>query len=210
MTPQIMTTNVITTLLISIDLFSFHASAFITNSPQPYTCCNNHISINSYNNKSSNHHNDHRRIIQFLPKNRFIQDPLSFSSKPHPFHDTPSSFHFHRSSSTKLHYQSFLITETATGTGGGVPIFDGSSITDPIVVSSLFWKVLKGKIISILIGQLLTMIAFTLIVVLLPSQFEKLGTFLSNQSSTIFKQDEERQQQWIQNWKPDDLPQRNM
>ena len=56
-----------------------------------------------------------------------------------------------------------------------VDTFDGSQIVDPVVVSNAFWGGLKGKIISVIIGQLLATIAFTALTSAVASQLPKIG-----------------------------------
>ena len=65
-----------------------------------------------------------------------------------------------------------------------VEFFDGSTIVDPVVVSDVFWTSLKGKVIAVLIGQVLATIAFGLLTWFLSRQVSQLGDFVSK---TIFK-----------------------
>jgi hypothetical protein len=64
---------------------------------------------------------------------------------------------------------SFLVT--------AVEVFDGSSIVNPEVVSTVFWTSLKGKIIAVVLGQALAAVAFALLSSLLASQISQLGSF---------------------------------
>lgn len=48
--------------------------------------------------------------------------------------------------------------------------FDGSSVVDPVVISSTFWSALGTKLISLLIGQLLATIVFSVVVSIAASQ----------------------------------------
>jgi hypothetical protein len=57
-------------------------------------------------------------------------------------------------------------------------VFDGSSIVDPVVVSDVFWTSLKGKLIAVVIGQLLATVAFGALSWLVTSQLSNLGTSL--------------------------------
>ena len=57
-------------------------------------------------------------------------------------------------------------------------VFDGSSIVDPVVVSDVFWTSLKGKLIAVVIGQLLATVAFGALSWLVTSQLSRLGTSL--------------------------------
>jgi hypothetical protein len=60
-----------------------------------------------------------------------------------------------------------------------VEIFDGSSIVDPIVVSNVFWGSLKGKIVAVVIGQVLATIAFAILSSFLATQLSQVGDFVS-------------------------------
>jgi hypothetical protein len=57
-------------------------------------------------------------------------------------------------------------------------VFDGSTIVDPVVVSSSFWSGLQRQIISLLIGQLLAGAVFTLVVTFFASQLSNLRDFV--------------------------------
>ena len=60
-------------------------------------------------------------------------------------------------------------------------VFDGSTIVDPIVVSDVFWTSLKGKLLAVVIGQLLATVAFGFLSWLVTSQLSNLGnSLLSN------------------------------
>lgn len=69
-----------------------------------------------------------------------------------------------------------------------VEVFDGSSIVNPEVVSTVFWTSLKGKIIAVVLGQLLAAVAFALLSSLMASQISKLGSFATK---TFFPQSPE-------------------
>lgn len=58
-----------------------------------------------------------------------------------------------------------------------VEVFDGSSIVNPEVVSTVFWTSLKGKIIAVVLGQVLATIAFALLSSFFASQISQLGSF---------------------------------
>jgi hypothetical protein len=60
-----------------------------------------------------------------------------------------------------------------------VQVFDGSTIVDPVVVSDVFWAGLKGKIIAVVIGQVLATVAFALLSSLLASQLAQVGDFVT-------------------------------
>lgn len=60
-----------------------------------------------------------------------------------------------------------------------VETFDGSSIIDPIVVSSVFWSSLKAKLLSIVIGQIIATFAFAVITYIFSVQIKNLGESIS-------------------------------
>jgi hypothetical protein len=60
-----------------------------------------------------------------------------------------------------------------------VPIFDGSSIVDPVVVSNAFWDGLTKQFVSLLIGQILAATGFGLITTFAGQQLSKMGNFVS-------------------------------
>lgn len=65
-------------------------------------------------------------------------------------------------------------------------VFDGSSIVDPVVVSDVFWTSLKGKIIAVVIGQILATIAFGALSWLVTSQISRVGSAFTNSLSNNF------------------------
>lgn len=67
-----------------------------------------------------------------------------------------------------------------------VETFDGSTITDPVVVSSVFWSSLTTKIVSVIIGQILATIAFSALTYVVSSQVKSLGDIVSK---NVFKED---------------------
>ena len=67
-----------------------------------------------------------------------------------------------------------------------VDVFDGGTITDPVVVSGVFWASLKAKIISVLIGQILAAFVFALFTYFLSSQLRSFGEFIATE---VFKED---------------------
>jgi hypothetical protein len=72
-----------------------------------------------------------------------------------------------------------------------VEVFDGSAIVDPVVVSGVFWANLQGKLLSVVIGQIMATVVFGLLASLATSQLPKLGQMVSE---TIFKEDIETSQ----------------
>lgn len=68
-----------------------------------------------------------------------------------------------------------------------VEYFDGSQVIDPVVVSDSFWNGFSSRIISLLIGQFLAVMAFGIITTLASQQITKAGEWVANQwfSKTI-------------------------
>mmetsp|Transcript_16137 Transcript_16137/g.30485 ORF Transcript_16137/g.30485 Transcript_16137/m.30485 type:complete len:331 (-) Transcript_16137:1384-2376(-) len=62
-----------------------------------------------------------------------------------------------------------------------VEVFDGSSIVDPVVVSTVFWSSLKTKIVSILIGQLVATAVVGLLTFIFSTQLVAFGNYVSKQ-----------------------------
>ncbi len=61
-----------------------------------------------------------------------------------------------------------------------VAVFDGSSIVDPVVVSSSFWSSLQRQLLSVILGQFIATIAFAVVASFLAPQLSKLrDTILS-------------------------------
>ena len=79
----------------------------------------------------------------------------------------------HTKQSAKYMVQDFHSLLTA------VEVFDGSAIVDPVVVSNVFWANLKGKIIAVILGQILAAVVFALLSSLVASQISLLGNFVS-------------------------------
>lgn len=67
-----------------------------------------------------------------------------------------------------------------------VETFDGSTIADPVVVSSVFWSSLSSKIISVVLGQVLATVVFAILSYLVSTQIEKIGDYVSK---NIFNED---------------------
>lgn len=57
--------------------------------------------------------------------------------------------------------------------------FDGSTIADPVVVSSVFWSSLQTKIISVIIGQFLATIVFAGLTYLVSTQISQIGNYVT-------------------------------
>jgi len=55
-----------------------------------------------------------------------------------------------------------------------VEIFDGSAIIDPVVVSNSFWSGLRKQILSVILGQLLAAVAFSILASFLAPQLSSL------------------------------------
>lgn len=63
-----------------------------------------------------------------------------------------------------------IINQLPTLLNGVIETFDGSSIVDPVVVSDAFWTTLGAKITSLILGQLLATIVFTMVLSLAATQ----------------------------------------
>jgi len=59
-----------------------------------------------------------------------------------------------------------------------VDVFDGSTIVDPVVVSSSFWRGLQSQVISALLGQFLAAIVFSIVVSFFGSQLTNVKDFV--------------------------------
>jgi hypothetical protein len=62
-----------------------------------------------------------------------------------------------------------------------VEVFDGSTILDPVVVSTVFWSSLKAKILSVLVGQLIATAAVGFLTFIFSSQLVAFGNFVSQE-----------------------------
>lgn len=117
----------------------------------------------------------------------------SFSvNRPHHFVASPTLHRNHhhvntittkRSGETTTHLQ---MLEMPNSFITAVETFDGSTIADPIVVSSVFWSSLSSKIISVILGQVLASIVFAALSYLVSTQFTKIGDYVS---TNIFNED---------------------
>ena len=115
----------------------------------------------------------------------------------HPKHITSSSTsyrNFHqfntitternrKTTSTSTHLQ---MVEIPNSLITAVETFDGSTIADPVVVSSVFWSSLSSKIISVVLGQVLATVVFAILSYLVSTQIEKIGDYVSK---NIFNED---------------------
>ena len=69
---------------------------------------------------------------------------------------------------------------TSTFWLSAIEVFDGSEIVDPVVVSNVFWTSLQTRIVSLVIGQILAAVAFSILLAVVASQSGKITTFLSD------------------------------
>jgi len=67
-----------------------------------------------------------------------------------------------------------------------VEVFDGNQVIDPVVVSQTFWSSLGSRILSIIIGQALALLAFGILVTLASKQ---IGRFTEFVSKKVFRED---------------------
>jgi len=66
-----------------------------------------------------------------------------------------------------------LLTDTMATSAfhlSAVEVFDGSSIVDPVVVSSNFWSSLQRQLLSVILGQLIASVVFAILVTVLAPQ----------------------------------------
>lgn len=59
-----------------------------------------------------------------------------------------------------------------------VDVFDGSSIVDPVVVSGAFWGSLQRQIISVILGQFLAAVVFTILASFFATQLSSVREFV--------------------------------
>jgi hypothetical protein len=72
----------------------------------------------------------------------------------------------------------------------GVEVFDGSSIVDPVVVSSSFWNSLQRQILSVVIGNILAAVVFGLLASFFASQLSNIRDyFMTNVVSSFMNND---------------------
>jgi uncharacterized protein involved in cysteine biosynthesis len=72
-----------------------------------------------------------------------------------------------------------FVTDSAFWTAV-IPIFDGSTISDPVVVSNVFWANIQSKVVAIIIAQLVATVFFSLLSALLAPQVAKWGDSFAN------------------------------
>ena len=75
-----------------------------------------------------------------------------------------------------------------------VDVFDGSSIVDPVVVSNSFWGALQRQMLSVILGQLLAGVVFTVLATFFASQISNIrdyiiGNFFSSNDGNPSKND---------------------
>ncbi len=89
-------------------------------------------------------------------------------------HDATQTTQRTRTTTKPLHMvvdASSLITAVET--------FDGSTIADPVVVSSVFWSSLQTRIVSVIIGQILATIVFSALCFVVSTQLTNIGDYVS-------------------------------
>lgn len=72
-----------------------------------------------------------------------------------------------------------------------VEVFDGSTVLDPVVVSSVFWSSLKTKILSVLVGQVIATAVVGLLTFFFSSQLVAFGNYVS-QKGLVFLKDQDK------------------
>ena len=78
-------------------------------------------------------------------------------------------------------------TTTSSILKASIETFDGSTITDPIIVSNIFWKSLQTKILSVIIGQILATIVFGIMTLVISTQLSNIGNYVAK---NVFKDDD--------------------
>jgi len=118
----------------------------------------------------------------------FVQEPIysrhyhSSKTKRIPTtKNTPTSFQLFQ-----LSVKSDILTESSALILAKVPVFDGSSIHDPVVVSSLYWSNLWHGISTWLLTQFFVGIFASIVLVFSTSQLIALGEYISLQTNRVF------------------------
>ena len=65
-----------------------------------------------------------------------------------------------------------------------VEVFDGSSIVDPVVISTSFWSALQRQILSVIIGQIFAAIVFAILASVLAPQISSFRDFILSKFTT--------------------------
>lgn len=78
-----------------------------------------------------------------------------------------------------------LLSSSSSTILSTVPVFDGSSIVDPVVVSNAFWGGIQRQMVSLVIGQFLAVTVFGVFTTVASTQISKLGTYVAE---NVFKQ----------------------
>jgi len=106
-------------------------------------------------------------------------------TRPFQIHPTLSSLQ------SSLISDDIIITPSCMTTflTSAVPNFDGSTIRDPVVVSSLYWGNLWNSITTWLFTQLVVGIVISFVLIISNSQLISLGEYISNQKAHWLNQD---------------------
>lgn len=97
---------------------------------------------------------------------------------------TPSS----QSRSASKSLQMMSIEESCTFLTATVETFDGSTIVDPVIVSNVFWASLQTKVLSVIIGQIIAAIVFSLLTFVISTQLSDLGDYIAK---SVFKEQQQ-------------------
>ena len=97
-----------------------------------------------------------------------------FSTQVHMIPDPLSSFTDVTFDMTLDTWSSSLLTSFET--------FDGSQV-DPVVVSNVFWAGLKAKLLSLIIGQILSIVVFSIISTIAAQQIKNLADYVAEKFS---------------------------
>jgi hypothetical protein len=65
-----------------------------------------------------------------------------------------------------------------------VEIFDGSSIIDPVVISTSFWSALQRQILSVILGQIFAAVVFSILASFLAPQLSSFRDFILSKLTT--------------------------
>jgi len=126
----------------------------------------------------------HLLFLVFISTCRFIfvESLVTSSSCRHPILDEKLRFQCQRRSYSRSSHLPMIPDSTMPFLNGNgfltaVDVFDGSTI-DPIVVSGAFWAGMKGKVLSLIVGQVLAASVFAIISSIFATQIAGIGEFV--------------------------------
>lgn len=146
---------------------------------------------------NTNNHDRRYHVMSNHPTLSVLDRGSSISSS-----SSPSS------SSTSL-FMNMIPDSSPLSFGGGttllqsaVEVFDGSTIMDPVVVSTVFWSSLKAKILSVFVGQLLATAVFGLLAMFFSTQLITFSDYIRQRLDMVWKEnngDERRKMKMLDN-----------